>query len=236
MTDVAVPQPGALITRLIDELKARFFGYLLAGLGYFVALFAAILVLIALMGVGAVPGAVMEDENVLTIGLLASGLLLYTPGILFVTLVLGPGMNASLMRAMWSAWHDDGPLGFGSAFATFSENLKNVVIVTLLYQLAVLGGMLLCYVPGILLAVALCHGPPLVVLHGVAPVEALQMSFDKVKANAGYHAIGVVLMLVATMVCEFLPLVGVLLMIPVQLAMVLMMHEAMFGADGPQKA
>jgi hypothetical protein len=235
MSDVVAAEPGALITRLIDELKARFLGYLLAGLGYFVALFAAILVVVALFALGAVPGAVMEDENVLTIGMLASGLLLYTPGLVFVTLVLGPGMNASLMRAMWSAWHDDGPLGFGSPFATFSENLKNVVIVTFLYQMAVFVGMLLCYVPGILLAVALCHAPPLVILHGVAPVDALKMSFEKVKANAAYHAIGIVLMMVVTIVCELIPVVGLLLIIPVQFAMVLLMHEAMFGADAPQK-
>lgn len=234
MSDIAVPDPSALLTRLMDELKARFGGYLLAGLGYFVALFAAITVVILLFGIGAIPGAVTQNETVLSIGILTTGLLLYTPGLMLITLVLGPAMNASLMRAIWGAWREDGALGFGSAFQTLRMDLRNVVIVTLLYQLVVFVGMLFCYVPGIVLAVMLCHSVPLVVLHGVPPIDAMKLSFEKVKANGAYHAIGFALLFVVILVCEFIPILGLVLLIPVQFAMLLMMYEAMFGPDGPQ--
>lgn len=236
MSDLAVPNPGALVNGLVDELKARFVGYLLAGTGYFAAIFASVFVLIAVFAIGAIPGAVTENETLLSIGILVSGLLFYTPGILFVTLVMGPAMNASLMRAIWSARREDAPLGFGSAFGSVRENLRDVVIVTVLYQLAVFVGMLFCYVPGIVLAVMFVHAMPLVVLHGVTPMDALKMSFEKVKENGSYHAIAFVLMFVVVMVCEFIPLVGLLLLIPVQLTMLLMMYEAMFGPNGPAEA
>jgi hypothetical protein len=81
-------------------MKLRFVAYLLAGTGYFVVLFGLILVLVGLAMVGAVPGLVMEDETVMSIGLAISMLSLYTPGILLLVLVVGPAMNASLMRAI----------------------------------------------------------------------------------------------------------------------------------------
>ncbi len=232
MSDITVPNPTALITRLVEDLQARLAGYFLAGTGFFLALFFLIVGLVALMGVGAIPGAITGDERLLSIGMMASSLLLYLPGILLLTLVLVPAMTASLMRALWGAWRDGAPLGIGSAFTSLRQDLRDVVLVTLMYQMAVFVGALFCYVPGIALAILLCHAVPLVVLHHIPPMEALKLSFEKVKANLSYHVIGFLLMFAAIVVLE-ITVVGVLLIFPVQVAMLLMMHEEMFGPSGP---
>jgi uncharacterized membrane protein len=234
-SDLASPapvrKPTELFTPMFDDIKSHLGGYLLAGLGYFGAMFLSILALVLAFGLGAVPGAILDDETVLSIGITATGLLLYAPGLTLVVLVVVPLMNASLLRAVAARLDGDGTLGIGSAFSTFRQDARNVVVVHVLVQLVAFVGLLACYLPGLVALAALNFAAPLVVLHGMTPIAAMKLSVARFREHMGWHATFVLLTIVILFVVQYIPIVGILLLYPVLFCFQTLGFRAVFGKE-----
>lgn len=91
--------------------------------------------------------------------------------------------RASLERAVARHQRGEGPLGFSSAYDTITQDLWKVIGVTLLTVVLVMAGVILCYLPGLCVALALSAALPLVVLFRQAPMAAVRESFSLVRGN-----------------------------------------------------
>jgi uncharacterized membrane protein len=223
------PAVGDLFKQLTDDVQAHFMSYLTAGFGYFAGLFGLVMLLLVLSFSGAIPGIVMQDETVATIGFDLTLLVVYFPGIMVVTLVLVPLMNASLMRALQTQLDGDGmPMGMNAAYSTLRQDMGSVILAQLLLSLVVSIGLLFCYIPGIVLAVALGWAIPLVVLRRVAPVDALKASWAVFSANAAWHVVFVLVTIAIALVCELIPIVGIMVLYPVVFMFQLLAFRALF--------
>jgi uncharacterized membrane protein len=92
------------------------------------------------------------------------------------TLILGPILRGGYDLAMLRAYRGDESLAFGDLFAGFSKALP-LFITALLFGMAVFAGMLLCIVPGIILALGLWPAFLLVMEDNLDPIEALKAAW-----------------------------------------------------------
>ena len=89
------------------------------------------------------------------------------------TMLLGPILRGGYDLAMLRAYRGDESLAFGDLFLGFPKAL-NLVITGFLFGLAVGFGMILCIVPGIILALGLWPAFLLVMEDDLDPIEALK--------------------------------------------------------------
>jgi len=100
------------------------------------------------------------------------GLLAY---VLVVTIVAGPirgGYDIAVLRL----FHGDETVSFRDMFAGFSK-FRNLFLTFLLYMLAILGGLILLIVPGIILLFALWPAFLLVMEDDLGPVDAIKSAW-----------------------------------------------------------
>lgn len=230
-----LPGGFAVAGEVVSDILKNFGGYLLAGLGMFVAMLPVVMVMVVVAYVpilGAIFAADALGEDLASLLLLAGILLSVVIALGLGATIIAP-MQASLMRAMWGYQVRGEPLTFGSAFSTFRDDYMTVVLAYLALQGAVLLGLMFCYVPALIVAFLLHWVTPAVVIHRRSVGEAFGQSFRHAKENAGW-TLGVMLVgVLITLVSSYVPLIGALLTPVLYSAYVLKLYRAAFG-DGPE--
>ncbi len=222
--------PMAVPNLVMADVKAHLGPYVLAGLGYLVATFGFIGVVLAVLFGSMAPGILAEDETLAMVGM-GIGFTAYVVGILGFGFVVAPLMNASLLRALDEQRRGGAPIGFTSAFSTMRQGAGRVIGFYLLGQLAVLVGMLFLYIPGIVAAVVTTFALPIVVFEDVAPVTALQLGWKHLKAHPMWHVPLWLLMFIGIVLLEF-SIVGLVLIYPVMVAFQLFAYRVAYGDPG----
>jgi uncharacterized membrane protein len=95
------------------------------------------------------------------------------------------------------------------------DKYLNYLFVTILVTLAVVGGLILFIVPGIIVAVALMFAPYLVIDKGFGPVEAIKKSWGMSKGYRGQLFLFVLAIIAINIVGAIAAIIGLLVTIPV---------------------
>lgn len=227
----ALHPPTKLLTLAFDTLKADILGWAMAGLGLTLPILGLTFLIFGVVMAAMIPGLVMKDEAIASVGVLV-GFALLTVVVLPVALVIMPVLQASLTRSIEDRITQGTPLGFSASFRTWRENLWDVIVVNLLVAAFTMVGLMFCYLPGLVVALALCFAPPLVALRGVRPMDAIAMSFNHFKAHPGWATKFLLLGVLVMIVISYLPIVGYLFSIPFYVAYLVLGVRSAF-ADLP---
>lgn len=125
--------------------------------------------------------------------------LAYTlPLILLNAYIVAPITNAAMVYAISNAYLDR-PVGVGDSFKKAFGMLGSLIVTWLLVGLAIMGGFLLCVIPGILAAFWFALATQVVVIEGISGVAAMKRSKELMKGNIGTMFVLGLLVGVATM-------------------------------------
>lgn len=200
-----------LLQEFIELLKRDIVVYVLGGVGLVLVVLPVSVVAVfgvyLAMGLGMLPGMLLESEGALILGMLGA-IFAYAAALgIGITLISAP-LQASLMRAMNAHFEGGAPLGFGAAFSTAGEDLPRVLGFAFLHGVLIFVLAMFCYLPGIAFALLTDFAWSHVVLGKRGPVEALQLSIKDATDNPPWH-LGYVLVTVGmAMVVTYIPLVG----------------------------
>ena len=229
----SLPKVFDLLNLCINDLRQNFAGYLLAGLGLLVVILPMVILVYVGIFAAIVPGIVVGQTTgnddlggLVTVG----GVFLGVFVMIFVMMVVMAPINGSLYRNVLASLRGEQPLGFGACFSRMFEDVGKVVLLMLIQGALTLVGVLLCYVPGLLVAMFLNFALPAVIVHKLGPMDAIGLSVRHVKANLSWHlgfwALGLAMMMISSNV----PIVG-LVGIPMYAAYQLRAYRQVFG-DG----
>jgi hypothetical protein len=237
--DAGLPNVTDLASRTWAELQKDFGGFLLAGLAPVIlsqiAGVAMIFVIYGGMGLGAVPGLIIEDELVMVAGSMF-GLFGGTFGALaLLMLVLAP-MHASVFRAVWKYLETGEKLTISSPFSTYTQDLGRVI----LYQLVALGlgflGAMMCYLPALVVGAALLFAGPAVYVHGLGVGSAIGLSWRHLLKHPGWHIGFFGISFLMTIGASFVPFIGPMLLTTAHPMFVLLAYRQVFGTGAaPQE-
>ncbi len=204
--------------------------YLLANVGYMFVAMAFTTVLIAVMAGSIAPGIVMEDDTVLTIGMVV-GFAVYFLGIFGLAFVLVPLWNASMMRALDAQRRGDRTIGFTSSFNDVGRRAGSVIGTYALTQLLAIVGMFFFYVPGLMAMAIGSFALPIAVFEEVGPIQAWQLAWSHAKDHAAWH-IGVFVLLFVSVIVLEITIVGLFFLWPLMCAWQLYAYRSAFGEKG----
>lgn len=205
--------PMDVPTKMFEAFKANIAGWFLAGFAQFGAILAVVFVAVAAMGLGVIPGVVMEDETLLMVGALV-GMLVYIVAIFTFSLLVAPLMSAAMIRGLDAERRGEGNIGLTTPFAGITTDAGRVVIFNLIGQAMILCGMLMLYVPGLVAAAVVTFALPIVVLEPeTSPMEALGRSWKAITNDPVWHLAQVAVLFAAVIVAE-LTVVGIFVMMP----------------------
>lgn len=197
----------------VEQLKSVPFEYATAGLG--IALFmipfqiSLVFGMYLGMGLGAAPGILAEDENIMLIGLIVVPTIVVL-GLVALQLLVTIPMHASMLRAMEARQErgEDGVLGPAACFSTFKEEAGRALGFAFVHMAIYFFLALFCLLPGLIFLVATDFAWPLVVLDGRRPLDAIQRSAKHFFAHLPWH-MGYVLILVSMgFILQYLPFIG----------------------------
>ncbi len=208
-------EPSALdhFMEYVEELKEHPVPYCLAGVGIGLVSFPlGIVMVFAIYGgmfVGMLPGLVLEDEAILTIGMLVVPLLTVLVVTLLFTLVTVP-MHASLLASVdaHQARDEDEELGFMSTFSHAKDKAVPALVYSLGFTCVYTVLLFFFILPGILFAIVADMAWPLVVLEGMSPVEAVQKSARHFMAHLPWHLGYVLILFAMAFILAYIPMVG----------------------------
>jgi hypothetical protein len=100
-------------------------------------------------------------------------------------------LEAAIIRAAAEATIGD-PVDPEASYRYGFKRLGSVILVSLLVGLAVLGGLILFVIPGLIFAVFLCVSVPALIVEDRRGTEAMSRSWNLVKGHF-WHAVGVIL-------------------------------------------
>jgi uncharacterized membrane protein len=208
-------EPSALdhFMEYVEELKEHPVPYCLAGVGIGLVTFPLGLVMVfAIYGgmfVGMIPGMVLEDELVLSLGMIGVPLLAVLVVSVLFTLVTVP-MQASLLLSIdaHQARDEDEELGFMSSFAHVRERAVPAIVYVLGFTFVYTMLLFLFVLPGILFAVLADMAWPLVVLEKMSPVEAVQKSVRHFMAHLPWHLGYILILFAMAFILAYIPFVG----------------------------
>lgn len=235
-----LPEIIPLFTATIEDLMAHFAGYLLAGLGAFL-----VSMVIGTVGAGAllvlvflptIAGLALDSEIVATLGPIIGGLAGFML-FLGVSIVLAYPITASLGRNLKDRIETGAELGFTAPYNRIAVDLGQVLLLALVTAAGILVGMLMCYLPALLVGLFLGFALPAMIVHRLSAVEAVKLSVGHVKDHfvwhLGYWGLGLAIMLAG----QAVPLIGPVLMIPVYTAYQVRVYMAVFGTgEAPGEA
>jgi hypothetical protein len=224
--------PLQLVSTLIDMVKNHFTAYLIGGLGFLLAILGCVIVLILPIGIGVLPGAITNDDDLTSLGL-TIGFLVYGVGIAVLAFFVAPLLNASLMRAVWKQVEGEGDLSFGSAFSTMRDRMGPVLVLNVLTMVVVMIGLLMCYLPGLFAAMVLGLAIPMVAIHDVPPADAIRLTLSKAQQHFSWHVIYGLLSLAIALIVQYIPIIGMMLAYPVLFTYQVLAYRALWGAKGP---
>lgn len=210
----SLPSPIDLLQKSFEAFMANAVGYLLAGLaltlvglllatGLTVIWLGSAFVLVPLF-------AATGSEAVGALGLLLAGVVGLAAFVAAIT--LPAPLYASLMRT----FDLDGPGGvqFGAVFSHARHDIGRVVVASLAYGGLAAMGMILCFLPGLLVTFALHFVLPAVALDGMGFVDAARRSWEHVTLRPGWAlAVWAIYVLVIGVLTQ-IPLLGALIAIP----------------------
>lgn len=100
-----------------------------------------------------------------------------------VSLLLAPIFVGVIYIA--SKYHSNQQISISDLFIMYRQNFVQILIYTLIMNLAVGVGMMLCIVPGLLIMPFFMLGYPILLFENATAIEALKKSYEIVKANYG---------------------------------------------------
>jgi hypothetical protein len=227
-----MPAGSELLSKTVNKVTSDFVTFLVGGLvpglvttfGAIPAVFGVYL----LIGLGAAPGIVAEDEDLMMLGggiAMVVGTLAIVVGF---TALIAP-MQASLYRAVWAYLETGEKMTIGSAFSTARQDLARVIV----YQFVMLGligtGALFCYVPGLFVAAALAFAGPAIYIHRLGIAEAISLSVGHLQRHPTWHFIYFLWSTLVVIVLQYIPFIGGMLLFSVHPYFVLMAYRAIFG-------
>src|SRR5262249_21582119 len=121
-----------------------------------------------------------EQTMAVTFGVMRVSL----PIVLLGAYVIAPITNAALVYGISNAYLEK-PISVGGSFKPAFQRILPLLRTLLLVRLAIMGGMLLCVVPGILAAFWFGLATQVVVIEGVAGFAALKRSKQLMAGNIG---------------------------------------------------
>jgi uncharacterized membrane protein len=118
--------------------------------------------------------------------------------------------------------------GFSILTAVFSGQTEEIVTALAASALTILLGVLVALALGVLLVAAYWFAPPLVIMHGVAPIEAMKLSFFACFRNfVPFLVYGIVMLVLA--VIAMIPFgLGMLVWVPVAVASTYVAYRQIF--------
>lgn len=142
-----------------------------------------------------------------------------------VVLVVGGALvlTSATMGATVLAISDDAESGTGLGFGAVRERLAAGLWLglpaTLLNQFAVLAGTLFCYIPGLVAFAILVPLMPVMADRKVGAIEAAGICWQHFRARPGWLAGLALVDFVLTFIVSMIPFVGMLLIVPVRMAL-----------------
>ena len=231
--DFMMGEPGALsptdvVRQSLRDVQNNLRSYCMAGLGFLVAVLLWVVGMVLVCGLTASPMFVSENEIVLIASASVTGL-----GYLVFLVLIGfwvtPQFLASLLRDLAAHNRQGSLLTFNSVWKHNKDNRSQIAGVNLLVQLAVGLGLILCIVPGVLIALATVYALPLVALYEMPPVQALKASVQEFKANLTWHLSFLCMSVLLVTLVSLVPIIGALIAQPLLLRLYLGAVENAFG-------
>ena len=107
-----------------------------------------------------------------------------------ISVIITAVLQAAILRAAAQATIGD-PVDPEESYRFGFKRLGSVILVSLLVGLAILGGLILLIIPGIIFAVLLCVSVPVLIVENRRGSEAMSRSWNLVKGHF-WHALGVI--------------------------------------------
>lgn len=212
------------------DLSAHPVPYLLANLGGMAISTGFTLLMLALMGAAVAPGVALNDDSVLTLGIVA-GAVIYLFGILALIFVVGPPMTASMLRGLDRQRRGEGTLGFTSSVNDATARVGAVIGTNAITTLLTLLGAFFFYLPGLVAMAVGSFALPIAVFEDVGPWQAWRLAWAHVRENPAWHAAVFALFFATLMALEF-SVVGLLFVWPVMTAWQLYTYRLAYGEGG----
>jgi len=215
----------------MEDFTTHFVGYLLAGLVpygvAFVVSLSLVVVLYGMVGLGAVPGIMAEDETLLiggaAIGAIAGSLTMF----LAMTAVVSP-LHVSLLRSMHEHHRSGADLDIRASMRHARRLGPRAFGVMLATGTLTGTGALFCLFPGVLASLFLVFALPAVALSELSPMAALGRSASHVRGNIQWHLGIWGLVVVVAIGGQGVPLIGPLLAVPFTYAFLARAYSAAF--------
>lgn len=232
--DDRTPAVLDLLVEVFEDFRDNFVDRTVSGLGLMLASMVLIgvgLVLLYVpMGLGMFVGVVLDDELVAMLGSLVGVLVGVLAMLLVVTVPLMP-LYASLGRAVLRNLDEGSDLGFSAPFETMTQDLGKVLGTSALVMLATFGGLMFCYLPGIIAGIVTGLAIPGVIVHRLGPVDAVKRSVDHAMENPVWHLGFYAVTMGITMVLTYVPVIGLALVYPFVLSFQIRAYVRIFGRE-----
>src|SRR5690606_3255139 len=112
---------------------------------------------------------------------------------------------ASLVRSVAAHQRGEQELDFTAAFRTVTQDLPSVVGTSFVVAAMGIVGLMMCYLPTLLVAMLFGFAINVVALHRAGALPALRTSFRHAMAHPGFHAPYVLLFVVINLVANNIP-------------------------------
>jgi hypothetical protein len=122
------------------------------------------------------------------------GFLVFTLGVMFLTMILGPIGAAASLHVIGQEFIDQ-RVGIGEAFSFALSRFGSLFLVSLLSGLVYLAGMCLFCIPMFLFMVWFAFGAQIVVMENRGPIEAMNRS-KELGTGFGWRILGILLLLI----------------------------------------
>lgn len=100
-----------------------------------------------------------------------------------VSLLLSPIFVGLIFIA--SKYHNDKQISIGDLFIMYRQNFVQILIYTLIMNIAIAFGILLCVLPALFIAPFFMLGYPILLFENATAMDAIKKSYEIVKANYG---------------------------------------------------
>lgn len=221
-----LPPVVKLLMDSIDDLKANFMGHLLLGLALMAVTVPAVLIIVTVAMTPLMVGVIGEID-----WLVLGGFAWYVVALFGgMALISGPPTIALLRAANAHLDGEEGALSFGAYFGALFTGLGGAILLGAIIAGLSFVGLMMCYVPILVVSAATSFAYPAHVVHGLGPIAAIQRSAvhfkDHLSWHIGFWALGFAILMVAGNV----PLIGYAIGMPLYAVYTMRGYRAAFGS------
>jgi hypothetical protein len=141
--------------------------------------------------------------------------------------------NASLYRAMAAQQRGEGDMEFGAAFQTIKQDIVPVVLVNVAYGMLIAVGLMMCYLPALLVPLCFGFADTLVALGRKTMGRAFAENFEHLKENPAWHGTYLAVSIGLMMVAQYIPILGTAFMVSLHVRTYRYLWGDPDSADGP---